>query len=65
MAVKSDHDLLLEVHATLLGTNGQGGLVRQVESNTKAIQKLWIIVALIIASIGGGSYAMMQKFLGG
>lgn len=65
MLDKSDHDLLLQIHATLLGTNGQGGLYRQVEQHTKAIQKLWIIVALIIASIGGGSYAIMQKFLGG
>lgn len=62
---KSDHDLLVEVHTMLLGTNGQGGLARQVEANTKAITKLWIAEAVIVASTGGGAYAIVQKLIGG
>lgn len=32
MPEKSDHDLLMEIHTTLLGANGQGGLCRDFES---------------------------------
>jgi hypothetical protein len=65
MVEKSDHDLLLEVHSTLLGTNGQGGLCRQVDKNTKAINKIWILLAIIIAAGGGGAWGIISKLLGG
>jgi len=63
MPEKTDHDILLEIHTTLVGVNGQGGLCRQVERNTKSINKLWIIVAVIAASIGGGGYGIIQALL--
>lgn len=31
MAEKTDHDLIIEIHSVLLGTNGQGGLCRSHE----------------------------------
>jgi len=65
MNEKTDHDLLLEVHGTLLGTNGQGGLCRQVDKNTKAISKLIIAVIVIGLTVGGGAWGIVSKLLGG
>jgi hypothetical protein len=63
MAEKSDHDLLVEIHGVVLGTNGQGGLYRQVKENTKAIFRLWVILAIILAGGGGGGYALTHAVL--
>lgn len=60
---KSDHDLLIEVHSVLLGSNGQDGLCRQVARNTKAISRLWVILAIIVALSGGGGYALAREIL--
>lgn len=57
---KSDHDLLTEMHTVLLGTNGHPGLCRQVERNTKDIVKLWIILAVLVATAGGGVYGLLD-----
>jgi len=65
MPEKTDHDRLVEVHAALLGVNGQGGLVRQVEKNTKAIFKLWCAIIVIGVSIGGGVFGIVKVVLGG
>ena len=65
MLNKSDHDLLMDVHTVLLGTNGQGGLCRQVEKNTKSINKIYILLAVISAGTGGGAWAIVQKIMGG
>uniref|UniRef100_A0A6M3LRG3 Uncharacterized protein n=1 Tax=viral metagenome TaxID=1070528 RepID=A0A6M3LRG3_9ZZZZ len=65
MPEKTDHDRLVEVHAALLGVNGQGGLNRQVEKNTKAIFKLWCAIIAIGVSIGGGVFGLVKVFLGG
>ena len=65
MPEKTDHDRLVEVHAALLGVNGQGGLNRQVEKNTKAIFKLWCAIIAIGVSIGGGVFGIVKVFLVG
>ena len=65
MPEKTDHDRLVEVHAALLGVNGQGGLNRQVEKNTKNIFKLWCAIIAIAVSIGGGVFGIIKTILGG
>ncbi len=64
MPEKTDHDLLTEMHTVLLGTNGNPGLCRQVEHNTKSINKIWICMAIIASSVGGGIYGIVQLFIG-
>ncbi len=63
MNEKEDHDRIIEMHAALLGTNGQGGLLRQVERNTKAIFRLWLAVVVIIISIGGGTFGIVKAVI--
>jgi len=65
MPEKSDHDILIEVHSSLMGANGQGGLCRQVERNTRSINKIWICLAFIAAGTGGGAWAIVSKLIGG
>lgn len=65
MLEKTDHDRLVEIHAVLLGTNGQGGVCRQVEKNTRNIFKLWISMLILAGSIGGGSYGIIHAIVGG
>ena len=62
--MKTDHDLLTEMHTVILGTNGHPGLARQVERNTKAINKLWICIVVIASSIGGGIYGIIELLKG-
>jgi len=64
MPEKTDHDKLTEIHAVLLGINGNPGLIKLVDRNTKAIQKLWILMAVILASIGGGVYGIIELLRG-
>ena len=63
MPEKSDHDRLVEIHTVLLGTNGQGGIVRQVARNSKAVTKLWIALVIIAMSAGGGAFGIIKAFL--
>ncbi len=67
MTDKTDRELLIETHyevtsikQLLKGYNGDIGLCKQVENNSRAITKLWICMAVIVASAGGGSYAIIQ-----
>uniref|UniRef100_A0A6M3ITD3 Uncharacterized protein n=1 Tax=viral metagenome TaxID=1070528 RepID=A0A6M3ITD3_9ZZZZ len=64
MPEKTDHDLLTEVHTVLLGTNGHPGIAKQVERNTKAINKMWVCIAVIASSIGGGVYGIVEILKG-
>ena len=64
MLEKSDHDLLTEVHTVLLGTNGHPGIAKQVERNTRAITRMWIAIAIIASSIGGGVYGIIELLKG-
>ena len=62
--LKEDHDRLIEIHAVLLGVNGNTGLCKLVERNTKMINKLWVAVIVIATSIGGGVYGIIEFFKG-
>jgi len=64
MVAKNDHDRITEIHAVLLGVNGNPGLCKLVERNTKAIQKLWIAVIIIATSVGGGVYGIIELLKG-
>jgi len=62
--LKEDHDRLTEIHAVIIGVNGNPGLVKLVDRNTRAIQKLWIAVVIIATSIGGGVYGAIELLKG-
>ena len=64
MVGKTDHDLITEIHTVLLGTNGHNGVAKQVERNTKAITKLWICIGIIMSSVGGGIYGIIEILKG-
>lgn len=53
-----------DIKIALRGYNGQNGLVKRVENNTKQINKLWITIAIIAASAGGGGAAIIKAILG-
>tara|TARA_Y100000310_G_C20498932_1_gene722941 strand:+ start:632 stop:823 length:192 start_codon:yes stop_codon:yes gene_type:complete len=55
---KSDHDMITELHTAIVGANGKGGLIDQVKSNTKKINRLYLIVAGIFS--GGGIVAWVK-----
>ena len=61
---KTDHDKITEMHAVLLGTNGHKGVAEQVCRNSKAIAKLWIAVAILASSVGGGIYGIIELLRG-
>ena len=65
MNEKTDHDKITEIHAVLLGTNGNLGLAHQIQRNSKAIGKLWIAVTILATSIGGGIYGVIELVLRG
>ena len=54
-----------DVKVVLKGYNGKKGLCQQVENNTRQIQRIWIILAILVASSGGGAYAITNALLGG
>jgi len=64
MPVKSDHDKLTEIHAVLLGVNGNPGLCKLVDRNTRMINKLWVAVIVIATSVGGGAYGIIELLKG-
>ena len=64
MPDKNDHDLITEIHTVLLGTNGHPGIAKQVERNSRAINKLWIAIVLIASSVGGGVYGIIELLKG-
>ncbi len=63
---KTDHDMIVEIHTTLMGNNGQGGLCRQVELQRKEAEsqrkeidglklRFWLLVGLLAgAGLLGG-----------
>lgn len=76
--MKNDRELLEEIHGkvtnteakvaaveqALVGYNGQIGLCKQVENNTKQIARLWIVVSIILASTGGSAYGIIRLLMG-
>ena len=64
---KSDREIIEEIHGdvadikqVLKGYDGQNGLVRQVSRNTREISKLWIAVAVLIATVGSSGYGIIK-----
>lgn len=55
---------IAEIKVVLKGYDGDEGLVKKVENNTKQIAKLWIAIAAIIASTGGGTIAIIKAITG-
>lgn len=53
-----------EIRTVLKGYNGSRGLVKEVENQGKQINKLWIVIAIIVASAGGGGAALVKFVLG-
>lgn len=60
MTEKTDHDKITEIHAVLLGVNGNPGIAHQVARNSKAINILWIAVIVLGSSVGGGVYGIIN-----
>ena len=60
----TDHDRLTQIHAVLLGVNGNPGLAKLVDRNTKMINKLWIAVTILATSVGGGVYGIINMLKG-
>lgn len=53
-----------EIKVLLKGYNGQEGLCKQVENQGRHIQKLWVVIAILGASFGGGGAAIIRAILG-
>uniref|UniRef100_A0A6H1ZT39 Uncharacterized protein n=1 Tax=viral metagenome TaxID=1070528 RepID=A0A6H1ZT39_9ZZZZ len=64
MTELTDHDRLTQIHAVLIGVNGNPGLVKLVDRNTRSIQKLWLAIIIIATSIGGGVYGIIEILRG-
>ena len=62
--IKATHDAVQDIQQLLKGYDGHGGLLKQVENNTKQINKLWIAIAVIAAGTGGSGFAIVQALLG-
>jgi hypothetical protein len=58
----TDHDKLTQIHAVLLGVNGNPGLCKLVDRNTRMINKLWVTVIILATSVGGGVYGIIELF---
>ena len=54
---------LTEIKIVLKGYDGTAGLVKQVQNNTRAVNKIWIVIAVLVATAGGGSYGLVQFVL--
>ena len=52
------------IEQVLSGYDGKNGLLKQVSHNTRAINKLWLALIAIVASGGGGTYAIIKMVLG-
>ena len=61
--IQETYDKISSIEIVLKGYNGNPGLVERVESNTKAINKIWIVLAFF-AGGGGVSFGII-KLLGG
>ena len=62
--VEEVKDDVIEIKQALKGYNGQVGLCKQVENNSKQIFKLWIAIVALAVSVGGGIWGIVQAILG-
>ena len=58
------YDDVHEIIQVLKGYDGQLGLVKRVGSNTKQINKLWLALAVLACSTGGGAFAIVRAIMG-
>ena len=60
------HDTVIQLKTVLIGVNGQEGLVRKVEANSKRSTRNSIIIAAILGSgvLGGGIMGVIQLVSG-
>ena len=61
---KKANDTLIKITTVLQGYNGVPGLCKMVDDNHKAINRLWIVVTVLGASIGGSAYGIVKALLG-
>ena len=61
--IQETHDKVNGIELVLKGYNGKQGLCWQVDNNTKAINKLWIVLAFLGG--GGGISFGLIKLIGG
>ncbi len=54
-----------EIKTALKGYDGQTGLCAQVNGNCKAINKIWIVLAVLAVPAGGGGYGIIRMIMGG
>ena len=52
-----------EIKQVLKGYDGQTGLCQVVERHTKEINKLWIVLLVLVATLGGGGYGIVKLLL--
>lgn len=52
-----------DIKVALKGYNGQEGLCKKVNQNSKSINKVYIYLAILAASTGGGAYGIIQTIL--
>lgn len=67
MQEKSDHDILIAIHAMMMGTNGQGGCFRshsQLKNDFYRFRLCVIIVAVVLVAGGGfGSWKLVNLLM--
>lgn len=63
MIQKTDHDILLEIHTMLLGTNGQGGLLRSHDALKKDYYKFKLVVILALLVLAGAAGYSIPEIL--
>jgi len=55
---------LVEITTVLKGYNGNRGLCKQVDDNSRAINRMWIALGIIGASVGGSAYGIVKALMG-
>ncbi len=58
------NEVLIQITTVLKGYNGNQGLCDKVDANCKSINKLWIAMAVMGASIGGSAYGIVKALIG-
>jgi hypothetical protein len=59
---KADHDMIVEMHAVLLGSNGQDGVCRRVGSLEKKVTNIIIFLAVLTGTglVGTGIFELIK-----
>jgi hypothetical protein len=59
---KQDHDMIVEMHAVLLGSNGQDGLCRRVGSLERRVTNLIMVLSFLAGAglLGTGIFELIR-----